>query len=284
MSVRHAAVLTALVAATCVTVDALQTFTSGVDAVRVDVLVTADGQPVKGLRAGDFDIRDNGVPQRVELVSFEEIPLSVVLALDMSGSVSQDGLEHLTRAGQAILEGLEKDDRAALITFSHLVVQRSGLSNDLGRLRAALSAAKPAGATSLIDASQAAMIVAESTNSRGLVVLFSDGVDTSSWLSRDLVLATARRSEAVVYSVAVGRTHDDFLDTLTELTGGRLLRAETTTAVRSLFLQVLQEFRHRYVVSYSPRGVERGGWHRLQVRVHRRNTVVRARPGYVAGR
>ena len=47
MSVRHAAVLTALVAATCVTVDALQTFTSGVDAVRVDVLVTADGQPVK---------------------------------------------------------------------------------------------------------------------------------------------------------------------------------------------------------------------------------------------
>lgn len=270
-------------ASTIVTLDAFQTFTSRVDAVRVDVLVTADGQPVKGLRAADFDIRDNGVRQRVDLVSFEEIPLNVVLALDMSGSVTQEGLEHLTRAGHAILEGLEKDDRAALITFSHVVVQRSGLSNDFARLRAGLASTRPLGGTSLIDASQAAMIVAESTNSRGLVVLFSDGVDTSSWLSRDLVLSTARRSEAVVYSVAVGRTHDDFLDTLTELTGGRLLRAETTNTVRSLFLQVLHEFRHRYVVSYSPRGVERGGWHRLQVRVNRRNALVRARPGYVAG-
>ena len=80
------------VAATFVTLDAFQTFTSRVDAVRVDVLVTADGQPVKGLRAADFDIRDNGVRQHVDLVSFEEIPLNVVLALDMSGSVTQEGL------------------------------------------------------------------------------------------------------------------------------------------------------------------------------------------------
>lgn len=284
MTVRMAAALVSIVAGACVTTHARQTFTSGVDAVRVDVLVTANGEPVKGLRAADFDIRDNGVPQRVDLVSFEEIPLNVVLVLDMSGSVSHEGLEHLTRAGHAILEGLERDDRAALITFSNVVVQRSGLTGDLARLRAALSGARPQGGTSLIDASQAAMVVAESTSSRGLVVLFSDGVDTTSWLSRELVLATARRSDAVVYSVAIGRTYDDFLNTLTELTGGRLLRAETTNTIRSLFLQVLHEFRHRYVVSYSPRGVERGGWHRLQVRVNRRNATVRARPGYVAGR
>jgi VWFA-related protein len=114
------------------------------------------------------------------------------------------------------------------------------------------------------------------------VVIFSDGLDTSSWLSRDLVLATARRSDAVVYGIAVGSSSDNFLDHLTELTGGRLLRAETTNAVRALFVQVLHEFRHRYVVSYSPRGVERGGWHRLQVRVKRKNAEVRARPGYMS--
>src|SRR5687768_4111397 len=126
MSVRTVAALVSIGVTACVTLDAFQTFTSRVDAVRVDVLVTADGQPVNGLRAADFEIRDNGVPQRVDLVSFEEIPLNVVLALDMSGSLTQEGLEHLTRAGHAILEGLEKDDRAALITFSHAVVQRSG--------------------------------------------------------------------------------------------------------------------------------------------------------------
>jgi VWFA-related protein len=261
---------------------AFQTFTSRIDAVRVDVLVTVDGQPLKGLGPGDFEIRDNGVPQRVNLVSFEQIPVNVVLALDMSGSVTPEGLDHLRRAGEAILEGLGPDDRAALITFSHMVVQRSGLTNDTAQLRAALGAARARGDTSLIDASHAAMIAAESTSSRGLVVVFSDGLDTSSWLSRDLVLATARRSDAVVYAIAVGRTPDDFLDSLTGVTGGRLLRAETTESVRALFSQVLQEFRHRYVVAYSPTGVERGGWHRLQVRVKRQKAVVRARPGYVA--
>jgi hypothetical protein len=54
-----------------------------VEAVRLDVLVTANGQPVRGLGPADFDVRDNGVPQQVDLVAFEQIPLNVVLALDM---------------------------------------------------------------------------------------------------------------------------------------------------------------------------------------------------------
>lgn len=261
---------------------ASQTFTSRVEAVRVDVLVTVDGQPFKGLGADDFEVRDNGVLQKVNLVSFEEIPLNVVLALDMSGSVTAEGLEHLQRAGETLLAGLEPRDRAALLTFSHVVTQRSGLTGDIAQLRVALASVKPRGDTALIDAAQAAMIVAGSTSSRGLVVIFSDGLDTSSWLSRDLVLATARRSDAVVYAIAVGRSSDDFLDNLTDLTGGRLLRAETTTTVRALFVQVLEEFRHRYLISYTPAGVERGGWHRLQVRVRRPNAIVRARPGYTA--
>ena len=269
-------------AASVLSAGAHQTFTSRVEAVRVDVLATVDGRPLKGLAAGDFEVRDNGVLQKVNLVSFEEIPLNVVLALDMSGSVTAEGLEHLQRAGETLLQGLGPRDRAALLTFSHIVTQRSGLTGDIDRLRSALASVKPRGDTALIDAAQAAMIVAGSSSSRGLVVVFSDGLDTSSWLSRDLVLSTARRSDAVVYGIAVGRTSDDFLENLTDLTGGRLLRAETTNAVRALFVQVLEEFRHRYVISYPPTGVERGGWHRLQVRVRRANVVVRARPGYIA--
>lgn len=280
---RYALVTAALVGAPWVTPGgAHQTFTSRVEAVRVDVLVTHDGQPLKGLGSADFEVRDNGVAQKVNLVSFEEIPLNVVLALDMSGSVTAEGLEHLQRAGETLLAGLEPRDRAALLTFSHMVRQRSGLTGDFAQLRAELASVKPGGDTALIDAAQAAMIVAGSSSSRGLVVVFSDGQDTSSWLSRNLVLATSRRSDAVVYGIAVGRTSDDFLENLTDLTGGRLLRAETTNAVRALFVQVLDEFRHRYVISYTPIGVKAGGWHRLQVRVRRPDTVVRARPGYVA--
>jgi VWFA-related protein len=259
-----------------------QTFTSRIDAVRVDVLVTASGQPVQGLRAADFEIRDNGVLQRPNLVSFEKTPLNLVLALDTSGSLSERNLEHLRRAADAVIAGLRPGDRAGLITFSHIVSQPAPLTDDFQQLRASLAELRAWGETSLVDASQAGMLLAERGEGRGLVVLFSDGVDTSSWLAGDLVLSTARRSEAVVYAVAVGRRADDFLEELTDLTGGRLLRAETTDTIRALFVQVLEEFRHRYLVSYSPQGVEPGGWHRLQVRVKARNATVRARPGYLA--
>src|SRR5207249_8999904 len=66
-------------------------FSTRIESVRVDVLVTDGGKPVVGLQAADFDIADNGVPQQVDLVSFEQIPLNVVLALDMSDGVAGGG-------------------------------------------------------------------------------------------------------------------------------------------------------------------------------------------------
>lgn len=261
-----------------------QTFTSRVEAVRLDVLVTADGQPVKGLQAGDFEVKDNGVEQRVNMVSFEKIPLNVVFALDMSGSITDEGMAHLRLAGDSVLQGLKTGDRAGLLTFSHVVVQRSGLSADLEAVRTSLDRARPAGFTALIDASHAAMTLASSEGARGLVVIFSDGLDTSSWLSPELALATARRSEVVVYAVAVGhRVTEEFLHDLTRATGGRLLQLQSTDRLRATFLQVLEEFRHRYLVSYTPTGVAKQGWHRLQVRVKGRNVSVRTRAGYMVG-
>lgn len=263
---------------------AKQTFTSRVEAVRLDVLVTVNGQPVKGLTARDFEVRDNGVAQQVDLVTFEKVPLNVILALDMSDSLTDEAVLHLRQAGRALLEGLAPDDRAGLITFSHAITRRSRLSTDIRSVQAALEAAKPAGATALVDASHAAMTMAVSPGARGLVVVFSDGLDTTSWLSPGLVLATARRSEVVVYGVAVGRSFgEDFLDDLTETTGGRLLEVQSTDKLRATFLQILDEFRHRYLVSFTPEGVARAGWHRLQVRVKVRDAAVRARAGYMAG-
>ena len=261
-----------------------QTFTSRVEAVRLDVLVTVNGQPVRNLTAADFEIRDTGVLQQVDLVSFEKIPLNVVLALDMSDSLTDAGVTDLRQAAHGLLDALIPGDRAGLITFSHAVARRSRPSSEVAVVKSALEAARAEGQTSLIDASHAAMTMAVSPGARGLVVVFSDGLDTSSWLAPDLVLTTARRSEVVVYGVAVGRSGgDDFLADLSDVTGGRLLRVRSTDALRSTFLRILEEFRHRYLVSFTPRGVPGAGWHRLQVRVKVRNARVRARAGYTGG-
>jgi len=97
------------------------------------------------------------------------------------------------------------------------------------------------------------------------------------------VLDTARRSGVVAYAVSVkSRIRPEFLEELTLLTGGRLFEVERTQNLAATFLGVLDEFRRRYLVSYTPRGVPRTGWHPLEVRVKGRRATVKARPGYLA--
>ncbi len=260
------------------------TFSAKTEAVRVDVLVTDNGRPVLGLKPTDFELLDNGVAQQIDHASFEQIPLNVILTLDMSDSVAGARLDHLRAAGRAFLTALKKEEQAALITFSHVVALGSNLTNDFERVRAVLEAAEPSGGTGLVDASFASIMLAESDVGRSLVLVFSDGLDTASWLLPKSVLDVARRSDAVVYGVTAGRLRrGDFLRDLSELTGGQLYEVESTADLGPIFVGVLEEFRHRYLLSYSPRGVSTDGWHRLEVRVKRRGVTVKARPGYLAG-
>jgi VWFA-related protein len=258
-------------------------FTSRIEAVRVDVLVTENGQPVPSLRPSDFEVLDNGVPQKIDLASFEQIPLNVILALDMSASLQGLRLGHLQTAGRTLLGGLKEGDRAGLVTFSHVVSPDLELTADFDRVRAALDNVQGSGMTALIDASHAGMLMGESDAGRSLLLLFSDGVDTASWLTAASVLETARRGDVVVYGVEIGGGRPGFTRQLSEATGGRLITIESTKDLSASFTAILEEFRMRYLISYSPEGVSTTGWHRLEVRVRGRGLTVRARPGYFAG-
>jgi Ca-activated chloride channel family protein len=261
-----------------------QTFSSKVEAVRVDVLVTDGRRPVNGLTAADFEVLDNGVRQQVDLVFFEQLPINVVLALDMSGSVSGERLDHLQRAASALLGGLKPHDRAGLVTFSHEVVQQTPLTTNVDQVRRALGGSEAQGGTALVDGAYAGMMLGESDAGRSLMVIFSDGLDTSSWLTAESILDISKRCDVVIYSVATGGSRrSEFLRDLSSGSGGRLFEVESTRNLESAFVAILEEFRHRYLVTYSPRDVGRGGWHKLEVRVPRRGVTVKARPGYLGG-
>lgn len=261
------------------------TFSAKVDAVRVDVLVTAGGRPILGLGPEDFEVLDNGVPQKVDLVSFEAIPLNVVVVLDVSASVSGQRLEHLRSAGGALLDGLAPDDHAALVTFGHAVVVRSRLTRDRQIIREGLANTQASGRTAMLDAVFTGIVLGESEVGRPLVILFSDGVDTASWLTEEDVLQTARHSDAVVYGVSVrGGRRSSVLGAMANTTGGGHFQVESTGDLGATFVTILDEFRQRYLVSYTPHGVSREGWHTLEVRVKPRGgrkPTVRARPGYL---
>jgi VWFA-related protein len=258
-----------------------QLFKSRTQSIRVDVLVTDRGRPIVDLTADDFEIYDNGVLQTIALADFDQLPLNIVLTFDMSGSVSPSRLAHLQQAANALLDGLTAKDRAGLVTFSQEVTLGARLTADMRTVRAAIGRAKPIGGTSLVDGIYAGMMLGESGVGRALQIVFSDGLDTASWLKPDLVLQTARRADVVAYGVSVGQRSQDFLRELADATGGQVFENESSEHLEKIFLGVLNEFRRRYVLMYTPTSFD-AGWHRLDVRLKGRRGTVKARPGYLA--
>lgn len=285
-----------------------QTFRSTAEAVRVDVLVKDGNRPVADLTAADFDLRDRGVSQRIESVAFEDVPLSVMIALDISDSLTGQAIEDLRDAASAAVRQLRSADRAALLTFSHRLSLRVPWTEEHAQLHAAFDQVRPDGATSLHDVAFAAVTLRDERPGRPLVLLFSDGQDTSSWLPGQFALDAARRSEAVVYAVGLmsggARTvgyrldfrsgvqpaippvapsalAEPFLSALAADTGGSFLTTDRSDKLRETFVQILNEFRTRYLLTYTPRGVEGGGWHPIEVKLKGKRGSVVARRGYL---
>jgi VWFA-related protein len=258
-------------------------FTSRRDVVRVDVLVTERGRAILGLQAPDFTVTDNGVPQRVEFVSFDELPLNVVLAFDASGSMDGPRFEDLRAAGHALIDLLRPDDRAGFVSFSHAVSLGSDLTLDRTAVRAALDRSAAWGQTSVVDAAFSGLVVGSADTGRSLVLVFSDGHDTTSWLEPDEVLDVAKGANAAVFGVTAGKSRNPFLKDLIDVTGGDLVEVASTNQLRPTFTRLLQEYRLRYTIGYSPSGVTGAGWHALRVSVSRRGATVKARDGYQGG-
>ena len=272
--------------------DAQPTFKSGIDAVRLDVAVLRRGQPVAGLTARDFSVLDNGVRQGVADVTLEEYPLSVVMVLDTSGSMAGGRLQHLIDAARGLLASLKPTDAASLITFSEDVQLRVPLTRDRRALGAALDRLSANGPTSMRDALWTALQLRHLEQTRPLALLFSDGIDTASWLSFSDLLTATERADTTVHIVellgertatpAFGRftpPPNMTLDRLANAGGGRKWSATSSSDLRELFTHAIGEMRARYLLTFYPEGPQAPGWHELKVTVNRGGDVT-TRPGY----
>ena len=101
-------------------------------------------------------------------------------------------------------------------------------------------------------------------------------------VSKACSVETAKRSDAVVYGVSLGG-RVRFLRDIAAFTGGSVFDVDSTKNLSAVFLKILDEFRHRYLVSFSPEGVSGSGWHRLEVKIKGRGATIKARPGYLRG-
>ncbi len=274
---------------TVVAANQQSTFKAGVDLVKLDVSVLRGGQPVRGLTKADFTVDDSGVRQTVDGV-FEgaDLPVNVVMALDVSGSVSGEKLANLVEAGGQLNTSLKHDDRAALVTFSSAVQVRVPLTLDRSEIAGALGVLHGEGPTAVRDAVWVALQLKPDDDSRTMVLVFTDGVDNASFLGPSELLPAARRMGTVVHAVELGQALNprsqarSFLGVLADVTGGRQWNATSSRDLHALFTTAIDEMRARYLVTFYPTGVKRDGWHDLKVGVRGRGEV-KTRPGYFVG-
>jgi Ca-activated chloride channel homolog len=253
-------------------------FRSRVELVEVDVAVTRGGATVSGLTASNFVVTDNGVIQDVTAALLGAEPLRVTMVLDVSKSVSGSRLASLVKAGSGMVKALGAKDQASLITFSHQVALRVRMSSRFDEIAGVLSGLSGTGATALRDAVYLGLANASDDHSRALLLVFSDGFDTTSFVTADAAIESARRSNAVVH--AVHFAPDKFLGRLTEATGGRTWSARSDRQLEELFGRVLDEMRARYLLTYTPSGPQKPGWHEIKVSLQGARGDVIAKQGY----
>ena len=261
-------------------------FSSRVQLVEVYASVTdAAGEPVTGLQQADFLVTEDGEPQTVTTFAAGEFPLAVALGVDRSWSMAGEKLAQAKKAAQSFLGLLRPADRSMVVAISGEADVIAPLSTDRAAQIRAVSRLDPWSTTALHDAVVASLDRLEPEPGRQALVIFSDGVDRYSTTGSADVLARARRSGALVYPIAFGKTRPAVLPELAAATGGRSFLLKDTRELEQTLGAIARELRHQYLLGYTPaRPIVAGRSEWRSIRVTLRNASagirVRARDGY----
>jgi Ca-activated chloride channel family protein len=272
-------------------------FRSAVDLVLLNVTVTdANGRFVGDLTPDDFRVLEEGRPQTITFFSPALVPLSVSLLMDTSSSMD-DRMPWAQQAAADFVSRLRPADVAEVVSFDSRVEVLQPFTNDKTLLDAAIRRTKAGGSTALYNAVYIALKqtgrlrpAATEDIRRHVIVLLSDGEDTSSIVGFDQMLDLAKRSQTVIYTIGLGleettatkRSETDFLLRQLSLeTGGRLFTPKRPEDLLDVYGRIAQELTSQYLIGYLSTDVSpTTGWRRIAVTVRRPNVQARTRSGY----
>jgi Ca-activated chloride channel family protein len=268
-----------------------QPFRAGVRTVPVYVSVTdGTGRFVLDLARDDFEVRDDGKVQPIAQFITDVQPLSVILMLDGSGSMLGNFNTVIEGANSFIIRMLPAD-RARIGSFADRVQINSPFTSDRDELLRFLTNEfniRMGGETRLWDGVDRAVAAFGTAVGRRVVLVFSDGYDTSSTMTGGLVRGHAQQQDVMVYAVAVWTGQgpretrpDAGLETLAKETGGGYFELRQTDEMNSIFTRIALELHSQYVLGFTPQTLD-GKTHKIEVRVGKPGLKVQARKSYVA--
>ena len=264
----------------------LAQFSSQVQLVEVYATVTDDkGELVTGLRQNDFEVYENNRLQQISAFAAGEFPLTVALGVDRSWSMAGKPLELAKQASRTFLNQLKTGDRAMVVAISSTADVIAPLSMDRGTQARAIAALDPWSTTALRDAIIASLDRLEAEPGRQALVLFSDGDDRYSRATEAEVIARARRGNALVYPITIGKQRPPLLAELAVITGGRSFLLKDPPELEKTLSTIARELRYQYLLGYAPSEPIHEGVHEWRpIRVtstgNHPGLRVRARDGY----
>lgn len=251
--------------------------------------------PVSGLDRQDFQIYENGILQQIESFSYGDIPVTVGLVIDNSGSMRPKRTEVIA-AALAFARASNARDQMFVVNFNERIFfglpADMEFTNNVTQLESALSRFAAEGMTALYDASAAGLEHLKKGNrDKKVLLVISDGGDNASRRSLAQIMTQARQSEAIIYTIGIFDKDDPdqnprALKQMAKATGGEAFLPESIKEVTPICGRIAHDIRNQYTLTYTPTNLTYDGKYRvIEVKAttpRRERLIVRTRTGYFA--
>jgi VWFA-related protein len=251
--------------------------------------------PVSGLDKNDFQVYEDGVLQSIRHFSHEDVPVTVGLVIDNSGSMRPKRADVIA-ASLAFARSSNPQDQMFVVNFNEKVSfglpENMAFTDKVGQLEVALSRIAPDGETALYDALDAALEhLKKGSRDKKVLIVISDGGDNASKRKLNEITALTRQPDVIIYTIGVfddqdGDRNPGVLKRLAKDTGGEAFFPDSLKDVAPICERIAHDIRNQYTIGYVPTNKNRDGSYRvIQVKASapgRGRLLVRTRTGYFA--
>lgn len=255
-------------------------------------VVDKNGRLLTTLPESAFQVLENGVPQKVKLFKREDVPVSMGLVIDNSGSM-RDKRQKVAAAAVALVKDSNKEDEAFVVNFNDdAYLDTPNFTNDITVLNQALSRIDSRGGTAMREAISMSIdhMKQYAKKDKKVILVVTDGNDNASTISLESLVKKAQQSEVIIYTIGLlseeerreAKRAKRALDLLTEATGGQAYYPKELADVERIAHQVAHDIRNQYIIAYTPVTLD-GSFRQIKVVANGPgHPVARTRTGYYA--
>lgn len=257
-------------------------------------VVDSKGHLIPDLKKDAFRVLENGVEQQLKVFRREDVPVSVGLVIDNSGSM-KDKRKRVEAAAINLVKASNPQDEVFIVNFNEEAILDVTMTSDLKKMEEGLSRIDSRGGTAMRDAIVMSLdyLKEKGKKDKKVLLVVTDGDDTASAISIEKCIQEVQKSEVVVYAIGLlseesvrdQKRAKRALDAITHATGGVVYYPKGPTEVEQMALQMAQELRNQYILAYTPTKPDDGAFRTIKVTAKGpRNPIVRTRSGYYAGK